>query len=150
MIKAFFDGACEPMNPGGTMSFGIVIFEDGKPIYGHGQICHPQGDGGASNNVAEYKGFIALLTFIESHGWANEDITVCGDSQLVVCQMKGMWKIKQGMYVPYANYALTLLPKFPNLKIKWVEREKNSLADDLSKKALIKAGVKITERKKHE
>jgi ribonuclease HI len=147
MIEAFFDGACEPMNPGGTMSFGIAVFEDGKPVYAHGQICYSRQGEGTSNNVAEYKGFIALLTFLEEHGWAQEKITVCGDSQLVVCQMLKMWQINHGIYVPYAEYALTLLPKFPNLKIKWVKREKNAIADDLSKKALIKAGIKITERK---
>lgn len=33
MIEAFFDGCCEPVNPGGTAAYGAVILKDGKKIW---------------------------------------------------------------------------------------------------------------------
>ena len=56
MISIFFDGACEPVNPGGTASYGWVIKKDGKTILSGSGIV---GSGeGMTNNVGEYHGLI--------------------------------------------------------------------------------------------
>jgi ribonuclease HI len=64
-ILAFFDGACEPVNPGGTASYGLVVFDGAKRIFEDSRIVEPL-TGRAwdtSNNLAEYAGFNAALNF---------------------------------------------------------------------------------------
>jgi ribonuclease HI len=50
---AYFDGACEPVNPGGTASFGAVIFEDDRQIWECSDLYQPPEGHQTSNNVAE-------------------------------------------------------------------------------------------------
>ena len=63
MIKAYFDGCCEPVNPGGTASYGAVIFKGAKRIWECSEVFYPTlgKEKETSNNVAEYCGFIAIL-----------------------------------------------------------------------------------------
>ena len=145
MIEAFFDGCCEPVNPGGTAAYGAVIFRDGQRIWSQSQIFFPMKgrERETSNNVAEYNGFLAILICLEGMGAEQEEIQVYGDSNLVIQQMSGRWRIKQGYYVPFALTAKKLIQKFPRLKLHWIPREENSLADELSKAELKKAGVKF-------
>ncbi len=55
-IRAYFDGACEPINPGGTIGFGAVIFDyAGHEIWHASGISRPNdGPQQTSSNVAEY------------------------------------------------------------------------------------------------
>ena len=57
IVEGYFDGCCEPTNPGGTAAYGIVILRNGRPIH-YGNKMFPAGPR-TSNNVAEYSGFIA-------------------------------------------------------------------------------------------
>jgi len=41
MIKAYFDGCCEPVNPGGTASYGVAIFRDNKLIWKDSKLFKP-------------------------------------------------------------------------------------------------------------
>ena len=91
-----------------------------------------------SNNVAEYKAFIELLKSLKNLGYQDRQVIVNGDSMLVVQQMNGNWRIKEGRYRPYALEALKLVGEFTNLIIRHVYREKNQEADDLSKQSLEK------------
>lgn len=151
-IVAYFDGACEPVNPGGTASFGAVIFIDDKRIWECSQLFEPKKgrERETSNNVAEYSGFIAILEYLKSKKLNKNKIDIYGDSMLVLCQMLmddprwGVrWRIKQGYYVPLAYRALSLLNKFPNITGHWIPREENTIADELSKAKLLKAGIKF-------
>ena len=152
MIEAYFDGCCEPKNPGGTASFGAVIFKEGKKIWECSKIYKPdpRNPQETSNNLAEYKGFIAILTYLLAQNWDNQKVVIRGDSKLVINQMFGdpnlngkFWKIRKGIYVPYAIDAKKLLKNFSNIQGYWIPRDNNDIADKLSKAELLKAGVKF-------
>jgi len=144
-IKAYFDGACEPKNPGGTASFGAVVFKDGKRVWDCSRLFVPQKgrELETSNNVAEYCGFIAILDWLNLQGWTAEAVIVYGDSKLVIEQMFGHWRIKKGFYVPLAWEAKQKLRNFKRLRGCWIPREENGIADELSKAELLKAGVEF-------
>lgn len=151
-ITAYFDGCCEPINPGGTASYGVVVFIDHERIWQASQIVSPGAgrEKETSNNVAEYAGLIALLEYLLSRNLQDEPIQVFGDSQLVMYQMFGdpklggkRWKIKRGYYAPLAARARELLKGFSSLKGAWIPREENALADELSKAELVKAGIAL-------
>jgi len=144
-IKAYFDGCCEPVNPGGTASYGAVVFIGEDRIWECSKIFYPvKGrEKETSNNVAEYCGFIAILEYLLEEKLEKSNITIYGDSKLVIEQMKGNWRMIKGFYLQYAQYAEKLVNNFKKLKLIWIPREQNSIADELSKAKLIKAGVKF-------
>lgn len=131
-INCFFDGACKG-NPDGAMGFGAVII-DGDNVH---EISHGvKAKIGNSNNVAEYLAFIEVLTYIKDNFDKNDKIIIQGDSTLVVKQMSGQWKIKEGSYVEHALFAKDLLEKIKyqigKIGIGWIPRERNGHADRLS------------------
>jgi ribonuclease HI len=148
MIICYFDGACEPVNPGGTASWGAVAYRGRRTSRlweGYG-VYEPETPGATSNNVAEYRGFLAVLNWL-SGNWEEwgEPATICGDSKLVVEQMLGRWRIKDGLYLPHAEEARSLLGMFSQKPaIQWVPRDQNGEADRLSKLALEEIGVRST------
>ena len=135
LYKAYFDGSCGPRNPGGTAAYGAIIFRHKKRIWEHSEVYRPPPgkERETSNNLAEYLGLIALLEHFINIGAQHEPIVVHGDSKLVIQQMIGHWKIKEGIYVPFAKQAQTLCKEFSNLEWQWVPRSKNTIADGLSK-----------------
>ena len=142
MIECWFDGACEPVNPGGTAAYGAVVLDGEKRLMEASEIFVPQRNPLAtSNNVAEYSGFKRVLDFLIANELQRQQIVIRGDSNLVIQQMRGQWRIRQGFYVPIARECKELLLKFPNLALEWIPREQNGLADDLSKAELKRAGV---------
>lgn len=141
MIKCFFDGCCEPINPGGVASYGVIILKENKKIFKASKLF--ESSSVTSNNVAEYAGFKEILDYLIKNSLQNEEIIIYGDSNLVIQQMFGTWKIKKGFYVPIAKYCKNILSKFTNLKGQWIPREENFLADELSKAELLKAGIKF-------
>ncbi len=149
-IQCYFDGCCEPTNPGGTAAFGAVIYLSGIRIWECSRVFTPKSGGKiqTSNNVAEYQGVIAILEWLLEQQFRKSDIQINGDSMLVCCQMqkqKGqpLWKIRQGLYVPHARNCKKLLRKFPRVRFKWIPRDENNLADELSKRELIRLGVEF-------
>ncbi len=145
VIEAFFDGCCEPINPGGTASYGVVILQDGKRIWETSKIVTMEKgkEKYTSNNVAEYSGFKAILDYLLSHDLHRNVVIIRGDSNLVIHQMFGTWKIKSGYYVPIALLCRQILKQFPNITGEWIRRDENYLADELSKARLIEAGIKF-------
>jgi ribonuclease HI len=134
MIIAYFDGSCEPKNPGGAMGIGAIIYEDGKTLYAYSYGVPAKKEN--SNNVAEYMAFEAVLGYIQLENISGEQIHIYGDSKLVVQQMNNKWKIKEGRYVEYANRCKELLRELKQtnkINVTWIPRERNSKADELSK-----------------
>jgi ribonuclease HI len=138
-IKARFDGLTEPRNPGGIACYGVYIMNmdtlDVNKIKGY------IGEGpGMSNNVAEYSGLVALLEWLIENGF-NVDphvVEIAGDSQLVINQINGAWRVKGGMYLNTYLKAKNLLKQFSNkLTFTWIPREKNEEADQLSKESYV-------------
>jgi ribonuclease HI len=138
---AYFDGACEPRNPGGNIGFGAVIYRDGATVWTASGMFPAARD--HSNNVAEYMAFIAILNEQRAKGRAGARIEIRGDSKLVINQMFGTWRIKGGLYASHARQAKSLLRHFPQARGVWIPRRQNSVADDLSKAELRKAGVQF-------
>lgn len=142
-IEAYFDGACEPLNPGGHGAWGIRICVDGKEVHvGGGYVG--SGDG-ISNNVAEYAGVVAIMQWVLQSGFQGS-LKVRGDSNLVINQLSGRWKVKRGLYVERYREALALLQKAKEtfaVEFEWIPREQNSVCDYHSKKVLRDRGVKF-------
>lgn len=138
-IKAMFDGLTEPRNPGGIACYGVYIMNmdtlDVNKIKGY------IGEGpGMSNNVAEYSGLVALLEWLIDNEF-NVDphvVEIAGDSQLVINQINGEWRVKGGLYLDTYLKARNLLKQFFNkITFTWIPREKNEEADQLSKESYI-------------
>lgn len=139
VIKVFYDGCCEPKNPGGNAGFGAVIFEDDIKI--HEISNYWKSSPSNSNNVAEYLGLTSALEWLIEKKLNNAKIDFFGDNMMTVRQMNGDWRAKQGMYIPHYKKAFELKKKFKHLRFTWIPREENGLADELSKGQLKKNGV---------
>jgi ribonuclease HI len=133
-----FDGASEP-NPGPSGS-AYVIFspvetdENGdsvRRVIQEGFIYSPH----ATNNEAEYNSLILGLTKALELGITELDVE--GDSNLVVNQVQGLWKVKVPRLVPLQSKANKLLWKLKKWTVKHIPREENTDADRLSKEALV-------------
>ena len=130
MVIGYFDGLCEPKNPGGIATFGYVIFlEDGRVIKGYGLASKPFSPD-STNNVAEYTGLICLLNEMKRLNLTNPIIR--GDSQLVIRQLMGEYKVRSKRILPLYIRAKELLNELGG-KVEWVPREQNKLADELSR-----------------
>lgn len=130
-ITLNFDGSCMPFNPGGNMGFGIVIKQDGVIIHSDTQFepANPNN----SNNVAEYRACLNGLKWLFDNGFKDDDVTVLGDSNLVIQQMSGAWRAKAGMYLPTYRLAVELSKQFTKIKYRWIPRKENDEADQLSR-----------------
>jgi ribonuclease HI len=135
LIEIFTDGLAEPTNPGiGT--FGFAVYRDGKRLdTGRGFAGNP-----VTNNFAEYEGLVAALKRVRKlMKNDHEEIVVYSDSTLLVNQMRGDWKFKRGGYVEKLLEAKELAERFSKLRFKWIPREQNSEADELSRIAYAEA-----------
>lgn len=130
-ITLNFDGSCEPINPGGNMGFGIVIKMDGNVI--HSDHQNEPAAPTNSNNVAEYRALLNGLQWLSENGHVDDDITVLGDSMLVINQMSGEWRAKSGMYLSTFQKAKAEAGRFKSIKYRWIPRAENSEADQLSR-----------------
>jgi ribonuclease HI len=123
-----FDGCCKP-NPG-DIGIGVIVLnqEQEKVI----QISEKGGFG--TNNQAEYMAIIRGLE--ELSKTYSGDLLVQGDSQLVINQLKGEWKVKKQDLIPLYNKVKELEARFTNMEYEWIGRKENKEADLLSAKAL--------------
>lgn len=150
-IEVYFDGLCQPYNPGGIACYAFVIKKYGynnnddetcvgQTIYSQYGLAAEPFTNDASNNVAEYMGIIKALEWLllllpQLNDQDNSKIIVRGDSKLVIYQIKGKYKVKASRIVPLHQTVMSLISKFKVLNIEWVPREQNSEADRLSNKA---------------
>lgn len=130
-ICCFFDGACYPVNPNGTMGIGCMVLIDKETDVPHTQTFPPEE--GNSNNVAEYMALSWVLNFLIENNLTDKKIFIYGDSNLVISQMNRQWKIKKGLYFEYAMECFDLMNKFKDITLRWIPREENTWADNLSK-----------------
>jgi len=140
--RAWFDGACGPVNPGGTAASGSIIKGiDGAVLLEEGRLV---GTGpGMSNNVAEYAAVTRVLQYLLPRSPGH--VTIHGDSQLAIKQLKGEWGIHDGLYYSAAMEAQDLLARLRSLgwqvELRWIPRTQNEECDALSKAPLADAGV---------
>jgi ribonuclease HI len=133
-IVAHFDGLCEP-NPGGVATYGFVVDLKGKRIHEDCGLAGTPYTDAATNNVAEYTGAVKALEWLVSQGLHKQPAIVRGDSDLVIRQLKGEWKVKSPLLAPFHRRARELAMEFSDLRFEWVRREQNRDADALTSRA---------------
>ena len=126
--QANIDGAARG-NPG-PASYGVVIRD------GQGELVAKLKKyiGRMTNNVAEYYALIAALDYAESHG--IRALRVESDSELMVKQMQGQYKVKSEDLKPLFERAKKMSMGFTSFRIDHVYREQNREADALANEAL--------------
>jgi ribonuclease HI len=129
-IVVYFDGLCEPVNPGGIATYGVVIRKGSQILFEENGLAEaePWSDD-ASNNVAEYSALIRGLRWLKENGYSSSNVLVKGDSRLVVNQLRGDFKVKAPRIVTLFHQAKELISSFKNFQIQWIERSENSEAD---------------------
>jgi ribonuclease HI len=90
--------------------------------------------GRMTNNVAEYYGLIAAMDYAQSHG--IRALRVESDSELLVKQMRGQYKVKSEDLRPLFERAQKMSKAFDSFRIEHVYREQNREADALANEAL--------------
>jgi ribonuclease HI len=116
-------------NPG-PAAFGYVLeTEDGTVLAAHGERI-----GVATNNVAEYRALIAGLQKALEVG--VDEVDVVSDSQLLVRQMTGEYKVKNEALRKLSLEAAALARRLRHVTYRSVPREHNELADRLVNEAL--------------
>lgn len=90
--------------------------------------------GRSTNNVAEYVGLLAALTWAAEQGLRN--LHVHSDSLLLVRQLEGAYKVKAVHLQPLHRRAIELRRRLPGLKVTHVRREFNKRADALANRAI--------------
>jgi len=126
--RANIDGASRG-NPG-PAAYGVVIHDARGQEVAKIKKCI----GRATNNVAEYYGLIAALDYAQSHGIRG--LRVESDSELLVRQMRGQYKVKSPELRPLYERARKMSQGFEAFRIEHVYREQNALADALANEAL--------------
>ena len=147
MRTVFCDGACEPVNPGGTGACAFAVFDgDGAELkLVKAQAGTLPAAPSMTNNVAEYRALRAALLWLISQP-TNGEVRIRMDSQLVVSQVNGTWKCNKEHLAVLRDECRALLAKMPSVKLSWVPREQNNYADNLTTQALLKVGIKPTDR----
>ena len=135
----YFDGLCQPVNPGGIACYAFVVKKDGETVHSDYGIAGEPFSQDSTNNVAEYTALAKALEWLGANNFHSDRITVMSDSQLVVNQLAGIFKIKAKRIVPLYRQVLSLKDKFAEIEIKWVPREQNKEADRLTNVAYNKA-----------
>lgn len=125
---AYFDGASQG-NPGPSGVGGVIMDSEGKILCEISEFI-----GVGTNNEAEYKALIAIARRLSEMG--VQSALIKGDSQLVVNQVNGDWRINHEHLYSLCNKALKELDAIPRWSLEWVPRESNAHADRLSSGAL--------------
>jgi ribonuclease H / adenosylcobalamin/alpha-ribazole phosphatase len=126
--KLFTDGGARG-NPG-PAAYGYVLeSEDGAVLAAHGEAI-----GTATNNVAEYRALIAGLEKALELG--ADHLEVVSDSELLVKQMRGEYKVKNAALRELSLQAASLARELGSVSYTAVRREHNELADQLVNEAL--------------
>ena len=126
--KLYTDGGARG-NPG-PAAYGYVLeADDGSVLAAHGEKI-----GIATNNVAEYSALIAGLEKAVELGVGV--LEVVSDSQLLVKQMQGEYRVKNEALQELWSEAGALADRLGSVSYRWVRREQNELADRLLNEAL--------------
>ncbi len=129
--RLFTDGGSRG-NPG-PAAYGFVLeAEDGTVLEAQGEAI-----GVATNNVAEYSALVAGLERAAEVG--VEELEVVSDSELLVKQMRGEYKVKNKALQELFLDASRLARRIQRVKYTAVRREHNELADSLVNEALDRA-----------
>ena len=124
--RAWIDGASRG-NPGDA-GFGVLFELDGERSEITGFL------GRTTNNVAEYSALLAALTHARRAG--VHTLSLYSDSELLVRQLNGQYKVKAAHLIPMYLKVLQLKRGIPKLRVEHVRREQNNQADGLANRAI--------------
>ena len=116
-------------NPGPAAFAYVIEAEDGTVLAAHGEAI-----GLATNNVAEYRGLVAGLERALELG--VDEVEVVSDSELLVRQMTGVYRVKNAALRDLSVEAARLARRLRKVEYRAVRREQNELADRLVNQAL--------------
>jgi ribonuclease HI len=124
VITAYIDGGARG-NPG-PAGYGVHIIDE------QGNLLAElyEGIGNATNNIAEYRALVAALEWALAHGHTR--LHIKSDSELLVKQMNGQYRIKNPGLLPLYRDARHLMARIGHVTIEHVRREQNRDADRLS------------------
>lgn len=131
MIVTYIDGGSRG-NPG-PAAYGVRVETEGGELVEEFR----EAIGVATNNVAEYRGLLAALRFALARGERN--VLVRSDSELLVKQMLGVYRVKHPGLQPLHAEARLLVSKLGRVKFQHVRRELNQHADRLANAAMDEA-----------
>jgi ribonuclease HI len=127
-LTLHFDGGSRG-NPG-PAGIGVVLFdEDGDPLYELGEFL-----GRCTSNVAEYTALLRGLDAAKKLG--AKKVLIKADSELVVRQINGIYKVKSPDLKPLFQRAVALMKDIGDVTISHVYREGNARADELANLAM--------------
>jgi ribonuclease HI len=127
-FRAGFDGGSRG-NPG-PAAWGVVVLDAaGRPVEGFGGAI-----GRATNNVAEYTALLEALAIAAAR--RADDVELLADSELVVKQVRGEYKVRHPDLIPLHAKAKRIIAGFRTFKIGHVPRAKNKDADAMVNRAL--------------
>ena len=127
-IIAYIDGASRG-NPGPAAAGFTLADSAGTQLQAKAFFL-----GRATNNIAEYTSLVKALEAAKKIG--TEQLVVFSDSELLVRQINGQYKVKSEQIRPLFRQAVNLLGEFKNWKVRHIPREKNEQADELVNQAL--------------
>ena len=139
-VEVYFNGTCQPYNPGGIACYCFLIEQQQDSIHWeHGLALAQPFTDDATDNVAAYTAVIKALEWLLAHrpdgssnnsssSFKTQTIVLKGDSQLVINQIKGKYKVKEARIIPLYKRVRSLISKFKNIKIKWIPIEQNRQA----------------------
>ncbi len=123
----YTDGASR--NNPGEAGAGVVILRDGEPIEKIARYL-----GTTTNNIAEYTAAIIGLEHAVRMGASH--VTLIADSELMVKQLNGQYRVKNEGLKPLHAKARDLIARIGSVEVQYTPREKNREADALANKAI--------------
>lgn len=129
----YIDGASRG-NPG-PAGLGVVVMDEKRKKLK--ELCRYLGE--TTNNIAEYSALIYGLEKVAD--FKAEQLTINMDSELVVKQLNGEYKVKDPAIKSLFERALGILKNYKDFEIKHIDRAKNKDADKLANKAINLAGL---------
>jgi len=116
-------------NPGPAAAGVVILAQDGRTMLEAGYFL-----GTATNNVAEYEGLVRALRYAAENGATR--VKIVSDSQLLVRQLKGEYRVRSAVLQPLFDEAKRLLAGFERWHATHVSRDQNTRADRLVNQAL--------------
>ena len=127
-IIAYIDGGSRG-NPGPAAAGFVLNDSSGTQLQAKGYVI-----GRTTNNVAEYTSLVRALEAARKFG--PEQLVVFSDSELLVKQINGQYRVKSELIKPFYEQAVILLDGFKSGKVRHITRDKNKQADSLVNQAL--------------
>lgn len=131
MIEVYTDGGSRG-NPGPS-ACAFVVLENGVVIHEGSAFL-----GEGTNNMAEYQGLINALLWLSANKKQKESVIIYMDSELVVRQVKGIYKVKHPVMKVKHQEAVGLLRQFSDVVFQNVPRLQNAHPDRLVNEELDK------------